>query len=67
LKASRYEIRVEVKTLPVAATEVVLVRPEAKPKQEIAVSMMLSGCSTFSLVNPKKFESGLNPSSSSQD
>jgi hypothetical protein len=60
LKAGKYEIQVQVKNLPVAATEVVLVRPEAKAKQEIAVNMSLNGCSTFSLVNPKKFEAGLN-------
>jgi hypothetical protein len=61
LKSGKYEIRVEVKTLPLAAARLVLVDPEAKPKQEIAVNMSLNGCSTFSLVNPRKFEARANP------
>ncbi|SRR5260370_12235746 len=67
LEAGKYEIRVHVDAVPVAATDVVLVHPEAKSKLEIAVNMMLQGCSSFSLVNTKKFEAGLNPRSSSQD
>src|SRR5690348_13303576 len=65
LEAGNYELRVHVEAVPVAATGVVLVHPEAKPKREIAVSMMPQGCSSFSLVNVKKFEAGLNPHSSS--
>jgi len=61
LKAGKYEIRVDVKTLPVAAAQVVLVRPEAKPRREIAVNMSLNGCSTFFLVNPTKFEARAKP------
>jgi len=67
LKAGNYEIRVHVEAVPVAATDVVLIHPEAKPIREIAVSMMPQGCSSFSLVNPKKFEAGLNPHTSSRD
>ena len=67
VEAGSYQIRVHVEAVPVAATNVLLVHPEAKPKREIAVSMMPQGCSSFSLVDPKKFESGLNPHSSSQD
>ena len=62
LKAGNYELRVLVNAVRVAATQVVLVRPEAKSKREIAVNMMLQGCSSFSLVNSKEFEAGLNPS-----
>jgi hypothetical protein len=66
LKAGNYEIQVRVNGLGVASAQVVLVRPEAKPKREIAVNMSLSGaCSSLSLVNLKKFEAGLKPSSSS--
>lgn len=67
LEAGSYEIRVHVEAVPVAATDLVLVRPQSKPKREIAVSMMPQGCSGFSLVNSKKFEAGLNPHSSSPD
>jgi len=67
LEAGKYEIRVHVEAVPVVATDLVLVRPQAKPKREIAVNMMPQGCSSFSLVNPKKFEAGLNRHSSSQD
>jgi hypothetical protein len=67
LEAGNYEIRVHAEAVPVAATHLVLVRPQSKPKQKIAVSMMPQGCSSFSLVNPKKFESGLNPHISPRD
>jgi hypothetical protein len=67
LEAGNYHIQVHVEAVPVAATDVILVHPEAKPKREIAVRMMPQGCSSFSLVNLKKFETGLNPHSSSQD
>jgi hypothetical protein len=64
LEAGNYQIRVHIEAVPLAATDVILVHPEAKPKREIAVSMMPQGCSSFSLVDPKKFEAGLNPHSS---
>jgi len=67
LEAGNYKIRVHVEAVPLAATDVVLIHSEVKPKREIAVSMMPQGCSAFSLVNIKKFETGLNPHSSSQD
>ena len=67
LETGSYEIRVHVEAVPLAATDLVLVRPQSKPKREIAVSMMPQGCSGFSLVNSKKFQAGLNPHSSSQD
>ena len=67
LEAGKYEIRVRVEAVPVVATDVVLVRPQSKPKREKAVSMMSQGCSSFSLVDRKKFEAGLNPRSSSTD
>jgi hypothetical protein len=66
LAAGKYEIRVQVEAVPVAATDVVLVHPQSKPKLKIAVNMMPQGCSSFSLVNPKKFEAGLNSHGSSQ-
>ena len=64
LEAGKYEIRVQIEAFRVAATEVVLARPKAKSDREIAVSISLEGCHSFSLVNSKKFEAGLNPSSS---
>lgn len=67
LEAGNYEIRIHVEAVPVAATDLVLVRPQSKPNREIAVSMMPQGCSGFSLVDSKKFEAGLNPHSSSRD
>jgi hypothetical protein len=60
--AGTYQLRVLVNAVPVAATQVVLVHPESKPKREIAVSMMPQGCPSFSLVDSKEFEAGLNPS-----
>jgi hypothetical protein len=47
LEAGNYEIRVHVQAVPVAATDLVLVRPESKPKQEIAVSMMPQAARVF--------------------
>lgn len=65
LKAGKYEIQVRVNGLGGASTQVVLVQPGVRPKRGIAVNISLSGvCSTFSLVNSKQFEAGLNPSSS---
>jgi uncharacterized protein (DUF2141 family) len=65
LKAGNYELRVRVEGGGVAATQVVLVNSKAKCKQEVAVNMSLNGvCSGFSLVDSKKFEAGLNQSSS---
>jgi hypothetical protein len=59
LEAGKYEIRVQVEPLRVAATEVVLVRPRTKSEREIAVNISLAGCHSFSLVNSKKFEARL--------
>ena len=61
LEPGKYEIRVQFEPLRIAATEVVLVRPEKKTKQEIAVNISLAGCHSFGLVKSKKFEAGLNP------
>jgi hypothetical protein len=61
LKTGNYEIQVRVEAVRVAATKVILVHPEAKPKREIAVRMIPNGCSSFSLVNSEQFETGLNP------
>jgi hypothetical protein len=67
VKAGNYEIQVRVNGVPgVASTQVVLVYPESRTKREIAVNLSVSGvCSSFSLVNAKEFEAGLNPSDSS--
>lgn len=67
LRAGRYEIRVQVEAVHVAATNVLLVHPEAKPKRQIAVSIVPQGCSSFSLVSPKKFDLGANPNGSSTE
>jgi hypothetical protein len=67
LKAGSYEIQIQVEAVPVAATNVLLFHPEAKPTREIAVSMIPGGCSSFSLVSPKKFEAGLNLHGSCKD
>ena len=65
LKAGNYEIRIRINGLGDAAAPIVLVKPEAQPKREIAVNMSLTGaCSSFSLVNSKKLEAGLNLGSS---
>jgi len=61
LGAGKYEIQVRVEGVRTASTKVILVHPQAKPKQEIAVSMSLQGCSSFSIVNAGEFEAGLNP------
>jgi hypothetical protein len=64
LKPGNYELRVAVEAVGVAGTQIVLIHPEAKSK-EIATKMSLNGvCSSFSLVNSKQFEAGLNQSSS---
>lgn len=67
LKAGHYELRISVDGVPgIAGTKVVLTRPNTKSKQEIAVNIFLgiANCSSFSLVDTKKFEAGLNPSNS---
>jgi hypothetical protein len=65
LKPGNYELRVAVEAVGVAGTQIVLIHPEAKSKQEIATKMSLNGvCSSFSLVNSQEFEAGLNQSSS---
>lgn len=67
LKPGRYEIRVHVKTLPVAVSQITLAKPLPKPKREIAINLSLDGCPSFSLVNPKKLEATLNPPNSQQN
>jgi Carboxypeptidase regulatory-like domain len=65
LKPGKYELRILVRGVPGGAgTKIVLVHPNANSKQEIAVNINLSvaNCSSFSLVNAKKFEARLNPS-----
>jgi len=67
LKPGKYELRILVRGVPGgAATKIVLVHPNAKSKQEIAVNIFLTlaNCSSFSLVNAKKFEAQLNPADS---
>lgn len=67
VKAGHYELRIRVDGVPgIAGTKVVLTRPNTKSKQEIAVNIFLgiANCSSFSLVDTKKFEAGLNPSNS---
>lgn len=62
LKPGNYELRVCVNGVPgIAATRVVLARPNAKAKKEIAVNFSLTAasCSSFSLVEVKQFEGGL--------
>jgi hypothetical protein len=65
LKAGHYELRIRLEELPsgVAGAEVVLVRPNAKSKREIAVNFKpgTPACSSFSLENAHKFEAELNP------
>src|SRR2546429_9703071 len=45
LEAGNYKIRVHVEAVPLAATDVVLIQSEGKPKPGIAVSMMPQGWS----------------------
>jgi hypothetical protein len=58
LLAGHYEILIHVDGLPGAAhAQIVLIRPDAKSKSELAVSMSPNGvCSSISLVNPKRFK-----------
>lgn len=67
LKAGHYELRIRVDGVPgIASTKVVLTRVNIKSKQEIAVNIFLriANCSSFSLVDTKKFEVGVNPNNS---
>lgn len=62
LKPGNYELRIRVHGIPgIAGTRVVLARPNAKSKKEIAVniSVTVANCSSFSLVDAKHFEAGL--------
>jgi hypothetical protein len=62
LKPGNYELRIRVDGVPgIAATRVVLARPNAKAKKEIAVNFSLTAasCSSFSLVDVTQFEAGL--------
>jgi hypothetical protein len=66
LKPGNYELRVGIGELPYVSTQVVLIKPQANPKLEIAVDPgIASPCWGFSLVSSKKFEAGLKPISSS--
>lgn len=65
LKPGNYELRIRVDNVPgIAATKVVLARPNGKSKKEIAVNIFLTAasCSNFSIVDAKRLEGGLNPS-----
>ncbi len=56
LRPGAYELRAEATAaIPTASTKVVLINPQVKPKQEIAIQLDLQGCSSFALVDPKKF------------
>ena len=56
LKPGPYELRVQATAaFPTASTKVVLVSPEAKPKREIVITLDFQACSSFELVDPKKF------------
>jgi hypothetical protein len=61
LVEGKYKIQVRVEAVRMASTEVILIQPKVTPKQEIAVNMSLQGCSSFSIVNSRKFEAKLNP------
>jgi hypothetical protein len=57
LMAGNYEMRVRVGGIGAVHTKIVLIRPEAKSKRELAVTMTLNGvCSWISLVNPKRLK-----------
>jgi Carboxypeptidase regulatory-like domain len=66
LKAGKYEITFFRESAVLAAAEVTLVRPQAKPRRVLAVNVALGapGCSSFSLADPKKLARDLNPSGS---
>jgi hypothetical protein len=54
LRPGKYEIRVRVEHFADAHSQVVLVNPKARPKEELAVLISLSGaCSNISLVHTK--------------
>ena len=57
LMAGNYEMRVRVEGIGAAYAKIVLIRPEAKSKRELAVTMTPNGvCSWISLVNPKRLK-----------
>src|SRR5215469_1644599 len=59
LKPGNYQLRIRVDGVPgIAAARVVLARPKAEAKKEIAVnfSLTVASCSTFSIVDVKQFE-----------
>jgi hypothetical protein len=67
LRPGKYELRILVDGVPgVAVTKIVLARPNVDSKQEIGVNIFITvaSCSSFSLVDAKQFEAGLNPSNS---
>jgi Carboxypeptidase regulatory-like domain len=54
LRPGKYEIRVRVEHFVDAHSQVIVVNPKAQPKEELAVSISLSGaCSNISLVHTK--------------
>lgn len=59
LSTGKYEIRITVIGFREAVTQVLLQRPRAKTKKEIAVNLTLQGCNGFSLVDAKKFDGQL--------
>lgn len=62
LKPGNYELRIRMNGVPgTAASRVVLARPNAKANKEIAVnfSLTVASCSSFSLVDAKRFEAEL--------
>jgi hypothetical protein len=64
LKVGHYELRIRLEGLPtgVAGAKIVLVRPSAKSKKEIAVNFNpgTPACSSFSLEDADKFEAELD-------
>jgi hypothetical protein len=57
LMAGNYEMRVRVEGVGAVYAKIVLIRPEANSKRELAVTMTPDGvCSWISLVNPKRFK-----------
>jgi hypothetical protein len=57
LKPGKYELRIHSDPDRTASIEVVLLNPQSKPNQEIAIKMDLGNCHSFALVDPRKFHS----------
>jgi hypothetical protein len=57
LMAGNYEMRVRVEGVGAAHAKIVLIRPDAKSKRELAVTMTPNGvCSAILLVDPKRLK-----------